>query len=247
MFLDVGAHYGETLEVALDPRWGFERIYSFEPAEACQRVLRGYRDHRVSVLDRGLSNKTGETILYGAGLLGASVYADKPQYETIRQQVILLERASDWLRTNTTVEDEVFLKLNCEGSECDVLEDLLSSDMLARLCSIYVDFDAAKIPSQAHRQEAVERGLQRQGVNYVTPATFGGGGNSAVYAWLAGSCPQVRSRTSLSYRLRLYRPPYVWAKAVLRAVLPRRVLWWAGRRLGRLSIGSWRLGGANRQ
>jgi len=32
IFLDVGGHHGETLDVALDPRWGFDKIYCFEPA-----------------------------------------------------------------------------------------------------------------------------------------------------------------------------------------------------------------------
>ncbi|TFV32571.1 hypothetical protein E4K10_22285 [Streptomyces sp. T1317-0309] len=79
VFLDVGGHYGETLDVALDPRWGFEKIYSFEPAKPCRRILRGFHDSRVSIVPAGLSSRTGQATLFGAGLLGASVYADKSE------------------------------------------------------------------------------------------------------------------------------------------------------------------------
>jgi hypothetical protein len=42
VFLDVGAHLGETLEAALDPRYAFDRIYCFEPAQTCRAQLEAY-------------------------------------------------------------------------------------------------------------------------------------------------------------------------------------------------------------
>ncbi|ATW51762.1 hypothetical protein CGZ69_32135 [Streptomyces peucetius subsp. caesius ATCC 27952] len=234
IFLDVGAHYGESLDVALDPRWGFDEIYSFEPAHSCQRVLRGFRDKRVRVVPAGLSRATGPTTLFGAGALGASVYADKANLGSdVGQETISLVRATDWVFANTSADDEIYVKLNCEGSECDVLEDLLDSGAISRITSLYVDFDVRKIPSQAHRQGAVEERLREQRQHFFTRDVLSGlAGPPAVRAWLtmaSGHTPSGAGR--LRYRLGLHRPPSVWLTvvanrltSVAKTVLPRAVV-----------------------
>lgn len=238
IFVDVGAHYGETLDVALDPGWGFGRIYSLEPARACQKILRGFRDPRLRVVGSGLSDKAQSVTLYGAGLLGASVYADKTQLDeraAETTETIELIRASEWLKGNTTAEDEVFLKLNCEGSEVDVLNDLLHSEAIGRIRAVYVDFDVRKIPSQAHRQAKVEQMLRESGVRYVTPDSLGLAGNDAVERWLSDVCPRVPSGalSGLRHRLGLYRPPYLVARSVASTALPKPLLAKVVRRFGR--------------
>ncbi|WP_404954108.1 FkbM family methyltransferase [Streptomyces sp. 147326] len=236
VFLDVGGHYGESLDVALDPRWGFEKIYSFEPAEPCRRILRGFRDSRVHIVPAGLSSRTGQATLFGAGLLGASVYADKGELGDahVRAETISLLRATDWLRANTSDDDEIYLKLNCEGSECDVLEDLLDSGVISRLRSIYVDFDVRKIPSQAHRHAIVEDRLRHHGQRFVTPDSLKShGGGAAVREWLVLVSPHSPAAAStVRYRLGLHRPPYIWATHAARAALPRPVYALAARRFG---------------
>lgn len=236
VFLDVGGHYGETLDVALDPRWGFEKIYSFEPAKPCRRILRGFHDSRVSIVPAGLSSRTGQATLFGAGLLGASVYADKSELGDgrARAESICLVRATDWLLANTSADDEIYLKLNCEGSECDVLEDLLDSGVISRLRSIYVDFDVRKIPSQAHRHAVVEDRLRRHRQRFTTPESLTShGGGAAVREWLSLLGLQSSSAAGLlRYRLGLHRPPYIWAAHVARTALPQPLYSLAARRLG---------------
>ena len=58
ILVDVGAHNGETLRVALDPKWGFDRIYSIEPSSACQATLNGFRDRRLVIEQIALSNRS---------------------------------------------------------------------------------------------------------------------------------------------------------------------------------------------
>ncbi len=240
VFLDVGAHYGESAEVALDPGWGFARVHCFEPAAGCRRILARYRDPRLRVEPFGLSNRTGPATLFGAGLLGASVYADKRQPGVaVREEPVHLVRASDWLAAGTAPDDEVYLKLNCEGSECDVLEDLLDTGLVARVRALYVDFDVRKVPSQAYRQAGVERRLREWGVGYATPETVGEVGSRAVARWLARDCPRVRrGRGALRYGLRLHRPPYLWCRSAARAALPAPAFRWAAARFGAASRNS---------
>ncbi|MFD7056812.1 FkbM family methyltransferase [Streptomyces mirabilis] len=237
IFLDVGGHYGESLDVALDPRWSFEKIYSFEPAKPCQRILRGFHDSRVHIVPAGLSSRTGQATLFGTGLLGASVYADKNELGgggQAQAETIALVRATDWLLANTSANDEIYLKLNCEGSECDVLEDLLDSGVIDRLRSIYVDFDVRKIPSQAHRHAIVEDRLRHHRQRFVTPESLTShGGGAAVREWLSLVSPQSPPAAgTVRYRLGLHRPPYIWATHAARAALPRPVYALAARRFG---------------
>lgn len=235
IFLDVGAHYGETLDVALDPTWAFDRVYSLEPSRDCQELLATFRDERLVLDTRGLSNRNETAELYGAGLLGGSVYADKPQGDHGTTETIQLVRASEWIRQHTSSTDAVYLKLNCEGSEADVLEDLLDSEVLTRIQAIYVDFDIRKIPSQAFRQADLEARLGVAGVPFETPESLGVAGNPAVATWLSRFLEPlpVSPGARLRHDLRWYLPPYLRLKAVARVVLPRSAFMWVGQRLGR--------------
>ena len=40
IFLDVGAHIGETVKIVLDPKYGFDAIYCFEPSEECCKTIK---------------------------------------------------------------------------------------------------------------------------------------------------------------------------------------------------------------
>ena len=238
IFIDVGAHYGETLHVALDPKWGFDRIYSLEPASACQSALRAFRDRRVIVGQVALSNRDGTATLHGAGLLGGSLYSDKKQIATaverVETETVPLVRATDWFRK--LPDAEIFLKFNCEGGEADIIEDLLDSGEIKRVTSIYVDFDIRKVASQAHRQAEIERRLHDAGIRYVTTDEIGGT-NAGVTTWLTRDCPTVPTAagTRLYHQLKLYAPLYDQLVAMVGLILPRRLYWWIGRRFGRLA------------
>lgn len=241
VFVDVGAHNGETLHVALDPKWGFERIYALEPASACEEPLSGFRDPKLTIQRIGLGDETRRITLHGAGLLGGSVYADKRQKAVdaslISTEEIDLVRASDWFADNLPPDAEVFLKLNCEGSECDILADLLDSGRSSQICNIYVDFDIRKVPGQEHRQEEIERRLQGSGVKYATPESLGCSGNAGVIKWLKGSLPAVQSSLSgrIRHALRSYASPYERIRLLVETFMPRTLYFWIGRKFGRMA------------
>jgi FkbM family methyltransferase len=167
VFLDVGAHEGSSLQAVRDPKYGFDRIYCFEPAPACWPQLEALPDHRVTVCRFGLWDKTCERALYDPGSRGASLFADKfkssPSRETAR-----FVRATEWFREQLGDADEIYLKLNCEGAECDIVEDLLESGELARVRSVMIDPDVRKIPSLAHREHELRDRLAASGLtNYL--------------------------------------------------------------------------------
>lgn len=158
IFIDVGGHVGETVEAVLDPGYGFERIYSFEPVRAGAEAIRAINDCRLVVIEAGLSNSDREATIFGAGSVGASIYQDHP-HATGRAERCRLLDATKWFRENLSTGDTVYMKLNCEGSECDILENLLDSGEYSKITQVMIDFDARKIPSQRDRVESLKHRL----------------------------------------------------------------------------------------
>lgn len=167
VFLDVGAHEGSTLHAVRDPKYAFDRIYCFEPASACWPALEAVADARVEVCRFGLWKETAERRLYDPGSRGASLFADKFTSEPAGE-VCRFVRATDWFRDRLAADDEIYVKLNCEGAECDIVEDLLDSGELTRVRSVMIDPDVRKVPSLAHREQELRERLAAAGLkNYV--------------------------------------------------------------------------------
>jgi FkbM family methyltransferase len=163
VFLDVGAHAGWTLMAVRDPKYRFERIYCFEPASACWPALERLADRRVTICRFGLWNETTKRTLYDAGTRSASLHADKFEGSPSSEEVQLV-RATDWFRQHLRDDDGVYLKLNCEGAEVDIVEDLLGSGEFARLRAVMIDPDVRKIPSQRHRERELRDRLAATGL-----------------------------------------------------------------------------------
>jgi FkbM family methyltransferase len=210
VFLDVGAHEGSTLQAVRDPKYGFERIYCFEPASSCWASLEAIQDARVEICRFGLWSQSAERTLYDPGSRGASLFADKFR-ETPRQELIRLVRASDWFREHLEPAAVVFMKLNCEGSEVDIVEDLLDSGELARVRSVMIDPDVRKIPSQAHRERELRERLEESGLsNYAMEdeVMVGATHRERIQNWL-----RIAGAEEHAWRPRAKQAAYVIAEA----------------------------------
>ena len=156
VFLDVGAHNGETVREVLDPQYDFDLVVAFEPSSKCS-----IQPHpKLTVVQAALSDHAGRQALYAPGTQGASLFGDKLDLENDQVEEVDVVRASDWFEAHLEVWDVVYMKLNCQGSEVHILDDLMRSRRLALCSKIVVDFDVAKIPSQAHLEDPVWRELQ---------------------------------------------------------------------------------------
>lgn len=187
-FLDVGAFNGETIRSALNPIYGFDYIHGFEPSPNRYSRLKKIKSSRVYIHNFGLSNKTYKTTLFGVNTIGASVYFEK-RFKGLNDKrmkcEISLNRASLWISQNTQLDDQIYLKLNCEGSEVDILQDLIDTKMIYRVKSIFVDFDIQKVKNQEYRQDLLEKQLQKLNIEYFTPVNFKDFGQFGVERWLA--------------------------------------------------------------
>ncbi|WBB61977.1 hypothetical protein O7599_05385 [Streptomyces sp. WMMC500] len=151
----------------------FERIYSFEPSRTCHRILRGLRDSRVRIVPAGLSARAGEATLFGTVLVGASVYADKGQHTRQLEGGGHRSDARHGLAAREHLAGRRGLpQAQLRGQRGDVLDALPDGGAIDRTCSVYVDFDVRKVPSQVHHQAFIERRLHERATSFVTPGTL---------------------------------------------------------------------------
>jgi FkbM family methyltransferase len=160
IFLDIGAHTGETLQEISKSIYGFDRIIAFEPSTACFPALSALAsgDRRIEICRFGLGEGQQQLILYGSGLDSASTLQGDPDAST---EIVQLEDASCWVRDHLLDGDLIVAKLNCEGGEIAILRSWLASDILARFYSVMITFDIRNYPSLRH-QEGLIRSQLRQ-------------------------------------------------------------------------------------
>jgi FkbM family methyltransferase len=161
--LDVGANEGQTLDAVLEFS-RFDRIYCFEPCSEPLAKLykKAGMDRRIRVLSFGLWDRSDKVSIYSPGTESASVHPDKMNVDPAKVEDCHMVEASVWFRNNLHSEDEIYMKLNCEGAECDILDNLLDSGEAAKLTAIAVDFDVRKVPSQCHREGEVRSRIDRK-------------------------------------------------------------------------------------
>jgi FkbM family methyltransferase len=153
MVFDVGGYEGQWAS-DIYAMYGC-RIYVFEPVPAfAERIARRFRRNpQIRVFDFGLSSRT-ETTRIGLARDGSSVYKSGTEAIEIRLMSI-----SDFLRREavTTID---LMKINIEGAEFDLLEQLLNEGLVTRIRDIQVQFhDFA--PDAEARMGAIQQRLAK--------------------------------------------------------------------------------------
>lgn len=169
IFLDIGAHWGETLYEVLSPLWRFDLVYAFEPDPAAVKVLEGkFADAiatgKLRIVPAALSNRTGEAELFGANEGGgASLYAEKTDIDPAVHAAIKLISTRDFFAEHFKGGDTILAKLNCEGGEVDILNDLAASGEIHKIARLVVDFDIRKVRGRRGEARATMNAMRRAG------------------------------------------------------------------------------------
>jgi FkbM family methyltransferase len=186
IFLDVGANNGGTARAVITPRYKFDKIVCFEPVIECIPNIESIGDSRIIPEPFGLWSETKKTILFGVGS-GASVFGDKTTGNLTERREIQLIKTSDWISKNVKSNDVVFMKLNCEGSECEIIDDLIDSGEISKIYSIMIDFDVRKIPSKMHREFETRKKLRENKIGNVcfcNDVMIGESHDARIHNWL---------------------------------------------------------------
>ncbi len=189
IFFDIGGHKGETSEAAI--KFDFDVIHCFEPSAKARNYIK-IDDPRFCLHDFGLfSENSSQTLHHGRHSYSASIYHDKRHVsESFEQEVIELRKASDFIRENSKSDDLVIGKINVEGAEIAILEDLEAANLLNRFTNLVVYPDYRKVPSiKAHGKMVFPRILAANSNVTASGDTFDllvPGVTSKTEKWLAG-------------------------------------------------------------
>jgi FkbM family methyltransferase len=162
IFIEVGAHRGQSYEIAKNPKFGFDEFWLIEPSSFAFKYLKKISDKKVRIFNFGLSDLNTVANLYGSGARGASLFQEKFQTLDSKQtETIEVRRASDFLEKVLST-NEVYIRINCEGSEVKILSDLLDSNLLNNNHSILVDFDIIRF-NKEYSVESLRQQLKSSG------------------------------------------------------------------------------------
>jgi FkbM family methyltransferase len=171
IFLDVGSHEGQTIELMLRPRFKVDHIVGFDPSPLCHTILdcKFGTNPKVSIVKAGLWSETCEMDLHNEGSQGGSVHLDykttcNPEPRVTKCNFI---KASDWFEDYVSEDDEVFLKLNCEGSECRIVMDLLDSGQYRKVKATLIDFDVRKSPSAKSQEDELRERMKAENISNI--------------------------------------------------------------------------------
>ena len=240
IFIDVGGHFGETLDDVLRPVWQFDVVHCFEPQAKCFAFLQSKFAKQITagkliLHNCGLADFNGERNLFGgaSSTIGATLFADKNDVDSEEIEKCEFVRASDFVKSAVSHSDFAVMKLNCEGGEALILRDLMQSGTIHSLNSIFIDFDIRKIPSQSAEEPKIMAEMKAlKFCNYAlahettrvktwsfskrrrVERSFGGYGLSKIRIWLAQieGAEHILNFT-LASRIIRHLPISIWGRA----------------------------------
>jgi FkbM family methyltransferase len=190
-FVDIGSHVGQTIAQVTHPRWGFDRIHAIEPMPRELKVLHWvYRGHpTVRLHGLALTNGLeGSILMYGDNeLLEASMFPTKNDVDPATWTSVPAVDAGWWFMTALETQDvdgEVYVNLNAEGAEIDIIDSLHRSDQLRRITALLVDFDCVKVPGHEKEEKRIRKLLDDAGVNYTSDYPDRETHGEMIAAWL---------------------------------------------------------------
>ena len=174
IFLDIGSHIGETLHEVTKEKYAFDKIVCFEPSSFCLDELKRFaaEDDRIIICEFGLSNRNQDVELFLPGTEAGSIYKDgdpslsrkEVVIEAITKEIetIKLCDAKEWFEKNTSADDYIVVKTNCEGSEVDILESLIDGNIMKNIYSFLITFDIRHYKEFQHREIEIRKRLKKE-------------------------------------------------------------------------------------
>jgi len=169
IYIDIGSRGGQQIGFALQ---SVDHVYGFEPSPSSyHRIHKIFVDNpRVTLHQFGLWNKTCEIEMINEGAAGGTIFQDYQSTGPVpRKAMVKMIKASDWFRDNLTEPAKIIMKINCEGGECDIINDLLDSGEYSKIHTCLIDFDVRKCPSKRHEELKLITRLKLLEITNVLP------------------------------------------------------------------------------
>lgn len=188
LFLDCGSNLGQGMTY-------FEKFYPladydyilFEPNPHCLEYLNNYiKDFElkgnIEVIQKAVSTTDGETKFFGlveyendSTFQGASILKEHNQlfYTPDDHEAITVETFSftEFIRRKSEEYEVIIVKMDIEGAEYDVLEDLINSNLHEKISVIYIEFHSQYMSgidksSYEKREKYIVNRLKKSNINF---------------------------------------------------------------------------------
>ncbi len=159
-FLDIGANEGQTFDLYLrhHPELNGAKVWCFEPSprhfSALIKKAEAYSDqYQITLCPFGLGNTCGPQVFYEHVDPLADSFFSKLQHAGVTYKAreasysvqAAVVKPSDFIRVNTTAKDKVIIKIDAEGSEYAILEEMLEHpSCLRKIQRIMVEWHRVK-------------------------------------------------------------------------------------------------------
>lgn len=177
IFLDLGSHRGQTVEAFYDKQLvedtdGFE-IYCFEPqdfAKDWDKLSDIYPnimfmkcaawiydgDIEMSVVNNGIDPDSS---------ISTTIYKRNLKYKDGKKESVPCIDFAKWL---TQFNGEIYLKINIEGAEFELLEHLLKTGEIKRIKKVFIEWHDTKVePVMTEQKNDLIRRIKEAGVEYT--------------------------------------------------------------------------------
>jgi FkbM family methyltransferase len=216
ILIDVGAHVGETLSVALNAKWAFDHVHSFEPDPACvleleRRFAAAVADGRLTIHPVALGDRAGEVTLFGDNAGGAASVAPGFLRDASRRIAVPMIDVNAFLDAQISPNAKLYIKLNCEGGEVAILDRLCERARIDDIASIMADFDVVRASGGYYQKRRVLAKARARGLPILLAEhVMVGRGDGRLANWFAHYPALARGayappvRQSLKRRLRYF-------------------------------------------
>lgn len=172
IFLDIGSFTGITTKIILE--YNFDIIHCFEPVKQNYKIIeKNLNNEKINLHKFGLLNKTCDKLIYNSGSQGGSVFKEKKQEGINKNKIELCNfiKASDWFKDNICDDDYTVTKINVEGAEINIINDLLDTGEYDKIDHLLFSFDIEKVRGKEYLQEELLNRLKKENkTNYTLTA-----------------------------------------------------------------------------
>jgi FkbM family methyltransferase len=184
ILIDCGAHLGQTIDcfklsnAYKNKKW---EIYSFEAITDLSKII--FKKHPdINIINKAVWINDGtinffqtkikknyiknENLLHGQG---SSLMVEKKSGDLDIENPINIEciDLSNWIKTNFSINDNIWLKIDIEGAEYEVLKNLIDTNIITYIKKLFIEFHYEKINLDINIHNELKFNLKKYNLNLI--------------------------------------------------------------------------------
>ncbi len=184
ILIDCGAHLGQTIDcfklsnAYKNNKW---EIYSFEAIKDLSKII-SKKHPDINVTNKAVWIKDGtinffqtkikknyiknENLLHGQG---SSLIVEKTSGDLDKENPINIEcfDLANWIKTNFSSDDNIWLKIDIEGAEYEVLKHLIDTNIISYIKKLFIEFHYEKIKLDVNIHNDIKSNIKKFNLDLI--------------------------------------------------------------------------------